>query len=129
MKDQRGFFPLKIGDKLVVVFVIVLSVIFAFSFFGKSASSKVLEIKADSAVYKKIPLNGQSLEVPVQSNEGHLIVEVQNDRVRVVDSTCKDHLCVKQGWIDRVGESIVCLPNRISVSIIGGASGIDSTTY
>lgn len=120
---------MKIGDKFIVAFVVVLSVIFGFSFFGEGSSSKVLEIKVDSAVYRKIPLDEQSIEIPVQSKEGHLVVQAQNGRVRVIESTCKDHLCVKQGWIDRVGESIVCLPNRISVSIIGGESGIDSTTY
>ncbi|MGC9125101.1 MAG: NusG domain II-containing protein, partial [Caldisericaceae bacterium] len=77
----------------------------------------------------EIPLSGESMTIPVQSAEGHLIVEVEGNRVRVSESTCKDHLCVKQGWIDRVGESITCLPNRISVSIVGGQSAIDSTTY
>ena len=39
-----------------------------------------------------------------------------------------DKLCVKQGEISKAGESIICLPNRIIVSVEGGEeSGIDAT--
>ncbi|MDK2793681.1 MAG: hypothetical protein PWP75_309, partial [Caldanaerobacter sp.] len=34
-------------------------------------------------------------------------------------------LCVKQGYISRVGEAIVCLPNRLVVEIKGGEKEIE----
>ncbi|PMQ02358.1 MAG: hypothetical protein CBR30_01515 [Dictyoglomus sp. NZ13-RE01] len=39
--------------------------------------------------------------------------------VRMIASPCPDKLCVKQGWIKKVGESIVCLPNRVVLRLEG----------
>ncbi len=41
-------------------------------------------------------------------------------------ASCKDRLCVKQGKIDKAGQSIVCLPNRIEVRIEGAKSEVDA---
>ena len=35
---------------------------------------------------------------------------------------CPDHLCVYQGKIHREGEWIICLPNRVAVTIEGGGA-------
>jgi hypothetical protein len=121
---------LKTGDKIaffLLAILILLAVVIRFS--TQKINSKAVEIRVDGKIYKDTALIGQSLELPVKSTEGKLTVQINNNKVRVIDSTCKDHLCVKQGWISRVGETIICLPNRISLTIIGGGSGIDSTTY
>ncbi|MGB9856637.1 MAG: NusG domain II-containing protein [Dictyoglomaceae bacterium] len=39
--------------------------------------------------------------------------------VRMVSSPCPDKLCIKQGWINKIGESIVCLPNRVVLRLEG----------
>ncbi|MFR4337598.1 MAG: NusG domain II-containing protein [Lachnospira pectinoschiza] len=47
----------------------------------------------------------------------------------MTDADCPDKLCVKTGMISKTGETIVCLPHRVVVEIIGAAaddSGVDS---
>ena len=36
------------------------------------------------------------------------------------EANCHDQLCVKQGRINKVGQSIVCLPNRVVITVISG---------
>lgn len=36
------------------------------------------------------------------------------------DADCRDKICIKQGKINATGGSIVCLPNKISVTVCGG---------
>ena len=46
----------------------------------------------------------------------------------MTDADCPDKLCVKTGRISKTGETIVCLPHRVVVEIIGAAaddSGVD----
>ena len=38
---------------------------------------------------------------------------------------CPDELCVRQGWIEYDGQSIICLPNKITVMVSGGDSLVD----
>ena len=33
---------------------------------------------------------------------------------------CPDQICVRQKAISKEGESIICLPNKVVVSIVGG---------
>ena len=54
-------------------------------------------------------------------------VNIRDGRVCVVAANCRDHICESQGWIEYDGESIICLPHRLVVSVSGGeASGMDA---
>ncbi|MEN2984045.1 MAG: NusG domain II-containing protein [Dictyoglomaceae bacterium] len=33
--------------------------------------------------------------------------------IKMISSPCPDKICIKQGWINKIGETIVCLPNRV----------------
>ena len=47
------------------------------------------------------------------TNELH----IEAGTVYLTEASCSDHLCVKQGVIQRAGESIVCLPNQVVVEL------------
>ncbi len=123
---------MKKGDKILIIVVLIILGISLFQILkpGK-AGNKIVIIRSDGKVIQQISLNtNKNSEFLVKSREGHLTVEIKNGKVRVVNSTCKDKLCVKEGWISKSGESIVCLPNRISISIIGrNDQPVDSVTY
>ncbi|MCR4612214.1 MAG: NusG domain II-containing protein [Lachnospiraceae bacterium] len=43
------------------------------------------------------------------------------------EAECPDHLCIKQGKINKKGQTIVCMPNRVVVSVTDDdESGYDS---
>ena len=42
------------------------------------------------------------------------------------DANCGDHTCIRTGAVSRAGESIICLPHRLEIRVIGGEdSGVD----
>ncbi len=47
-------------------------------------------------------------------------VTIKDGAVCISDAACPDRLCVNQGCISRCGQVIVCLPNRLTVSIEDG---------
>jgi len=50
--------------------------------------------------------------------EGHRnIVEISGGKVRMDSADCPEKLCVKQGWISREGETVVCLPHQVVVEV------------
>ena len=80
-------------------------------------------VTVDGAVVAVLPLS-EDAELTVGEGQGFLnVVEVENGRVRVSDADCPDRLCVRQGWIGYNGESIVCLPHKLTVAVRGGADG------
>ena len=50
---------------------------------------------------------------------GEMIIEIKDNKVRVKKEESPYHYCSIQGWVDRVGRPIVCLPNSVIVTIVG----------
>lgn len=77
-----------------------------------------------------ISINGEEYEIvsllddnnnyrkEIQGVNGLTVIEIRDQKVRVISSTCPDKLCIHSGWIDRPGQMLVCLPNRVVVKIV-----------
>ncbi len=46
-------------------------------------------------------------------------VMVEDGKAFVINSDCPDKVCERTGKISKSGESIICVPNRVSVEISG----------
>lgn len=57
--------------------------------------------------------------------DGHNKVVIADGEVWMEAADCPDRLCVAQGKISRSGQTIICLPNRVMVTIKGGKSEYD----
>ena len=58
-------------------------------------------------------------------NGGTNTIEIKDGKVRMLEALCPNHLCIHQGWIRFEGQSIVCLPNKVTVSVHGTGDGFD----
>ncbi|MBR5336852.1 MAG: NusG domain II-containing protein [Lachnospiraceae bacterium] len=57
------------------------------------------------------------------------ILTIKNGVASMVEAGCPDLLCVHQKDISLKGEQIVCLPNKVVVSVIdGGENPVDTVT-
>lgn len=56
-------------------------------------------------------------------NGGTNILTVSGGVAYMSDSNCPDHTCENTGRVRYVGEMIVCLPNRITVTVVGETDG------
>ena len=80
----------------------------------------VLPLSEDTAY----ALNSEDLGI---DGEGFAnIIAVENGRVCVKEANCPDRVCVRTGWIEYEGESIVCLPHKLVVTVRGGSTGPDA---
>lgn len=131
MGIPEGSLFLKKGDLLFLIIVLIGLVTFMLVRFANfSAEAKNVEVKVDGTTKLEVPLKQSTARIySVVSSEGSLSFIIDKERVYVLESTCKDKLCIKEGAISRVGESIICLPNRITISIVGEKNEVDSTTY
>ena len=54
------------------------------------------------------------------------ILVISGGEAWMSDASCPDHICVNSGKVSLEGQTIVCLPNKTIVSIVGGEdSGLD----
>ncbi len=59
-------------------------------------------------------------------NGGSNILVISGGQAWLSEANCPDLLCVRQGKILYTGQSIICLPNRLTVTVEGGeANDVD----
>jgi len=52
-------------------------------------------------------------------------VEIKDGKVSVMYADCPDKICVNHRAISKSGESIICLPNKVVISIEGEKTEVD----
>ena len=86
----------------------------------KGAAVQVLVGNEEFGLYSL----SEDQEIPV--GEGNIIA-ISGGEAFMKWADCPDKLCIHQGMISHTGESIACLPNRVTVRVRGGAaSDVDS---
>ena len=62
------------------------------------------------------------MDIPGGDGEFNRLV-IRDGKAFMETATCPDGICVSHRPISRVGESIVCLPHRVIVKVIGEGGG------
>lgn len=124
----------KLGDFIIVALLIILSFLplAIFTYQNKASADEdqsYVVISADGEIVHEMELkNDHTRETYEYIDEhGHENTIIREGQVvYMADANCTDLLCVQQGEITEVGETIVCLPNRVLVEITSDASSPDS---
>ena len=53
--------------------------------------------------------------------------EVKNGKIRITQASCPDKICEKTGFIGSSGQSLICVPNKITVAVVGSDESVDVT--
>ena len=85
-------------------------------------------VTVDGKTVAVLPLSEDTVYVwTAPKPEGNTnTVEVANGRVCVKEANCPDGICERSGWIEYAGESIVCLPHKLIVTVVGGEALTDA---
>lgn len=54
---------------------------------------------------------------------GYNTLVIEDGVAYLTEADCPDKLCVKQGKVSKAGETIVCLPHRIVIEVVGEGEG------
>lgn len=111
-------------DVIIIVVVIAVSIIgagvFAMTHKG-NYDKKYAEVYVQGKLYETIPLDSKAEKktFTVKTKLGTNLISAENGGVRIIDADCPDKICIKDGFKDKPGETIVCLPNKLVVEVKG----------
>lgn len=104
----------------------------ALLFFLRPAESNFLtaSIVLDGETIGTYDLTGltEPVTLTVDQADYPLTIRLEPVRVCIGESACPSQDCVHTGWISRAGEQIICLPNRLVISLTGGQQEFDAVT-
>ena len=109
---------------VIIIFMIIGGFIFNYFFFYQKGT--YVQIKVGGKEYQTVPLDiNQTIKIKNKNT-----IKIKNKEVYIIDSTCPDKLCQKQGIISKNGQQIICLPNQVTIKIIADQNNdIDTSTY
>lgn len=108
---------MKKNDWILIIFVAAVAGIFlAVLLLRPEEAVRQVEISVDGELYGRYDLN-EDQEISINKTNK---VQISEGTAKMTWAECPDQICVHHKEISRTGESIICLPNKIVVSIIGG---------
>jgi len=110
------------GDIVLIVGILLCSAVGFFSVHELGITGKHVVVDVDGKRVLEVPLDRDTVQT-VRGPLGDTVIVVEDGAVRVAASPCPLHYCERMGSIRHRGEIIVCVPNRIIVSIRGGGGG------
>ena len=114
----------RVADVILALSLLLLSLsVFLIMKFARSEGDFVT-VSINSEPVATYPLDKDG-EYPILG--GELTLTVKGGEAFVSSSSCADKSCMRSGKISHSGESIVCLPNRVSISVEGKAGDVDIT--
>jgi len=60
---------------------------------------------------------------------GTSIIEIEEGKIHFAASPCLGKQCIHSGWLQHAGEFAACLPNRISIAVLGEEPRFDSINF
>lgn len=80
-------------------------------------SGDVVEIRIDGTLYQTLSLQTDTtIEIPSQGGHRNQLT-IKDGYADMTSADCPDKLCVHQKKIAKNGETLVCLPNKVIVSV------------
>lgn len=95
-----------------------------------SPEAPIAELRQNGRLIKTVALdkNAPAYEFCVRSkNGGENIICIKDGKIYVASASCPDKICVSHGPA-RPGSPIICLPNRLSVTLCGRNKEIDAVS-
>lgn len=109
------------GDKILISAIVIISLLFYVIIYmtGSRDGDKYISVQVNGTEFKRLTFTSKndSYKYKLDTDGGLNIIEVKGDKVRMIEADCPDKLCVHQGYISKVGEVLVCIPNKVVVEI------------
>lgn len=128
LKDFAKNSLLRPWDGIIVVILLLLSfapvVVFSLTRSNNPTQEAVLSVDGQEIKSFDLSDQSQSYTYRYEDKDGdYNLIEVKGDRIRIKEADCGDQICVRRGWIDQSGETIVCLPHKLVIEIKSSDGG------
>ena len=122
-------------NDVILICVILIAGLLSFGGFHlyqmtKTKADSLVRVTVDGAVYGEYPLS-EDTEVVIEDGDGSFNkLVIKAGYADITEADCPDRICVNHLHVHYTGETIVCLPNKVVVEIVGGEENeIDGSTY
>ena len=103
-------------DIIVVASLLLLSLVTLLVINLTKKDGAFATVTVEGVTVGEFPLDKDGV---YELNGGTNTLTVKDGRAYMSYSDCPDHVCERTGKVKHVGETIVCLPNKVTVTVTG----------
>ena len=107
-------------DIIVIASLLLLSLVVLLIVDLTKKPGAYATVEIEGVVVAEYPLDKDGVYT---LNGGTNILTVKDGVAHMTYSNCPDHVCENTGKVKHVGETIVCLPNKLSITVTGESEG------
>lgn len=101
-------------DAVLILSLILISVIMLVAFSLLRGSGDHVQVELDGELVASYPLDRDG-EYPI--GEGNILA-IEDGEAYMKHADCPDKTCMRSRAISKRGQSIICLPNKVAVSVV-----------
>ncbi|MEG1847507.1 MAG: NusG domain II-containing protein [Lachnospiraceae bacterium] len=109
---------MKKSDGIIIAVIIgIACIVFLGMRIDRQPGDSVI-VSMDGEVIAEYPLD-RPLDIVLQSNQnrGHNHLVIADGEAKITAADCPDELCVQQKSISLLGESLICLPHKLVITV------------
>jgi hypothetical protein len=115
-------------DILIAVSIVLFGLYWLMMRDFNGTTEKTVVIYKDDVVIWALPIQKDRI-IQLEPFGVSMVVEIRDQKVRVLSSSCHQQICVRKGWTGQVHNPIICLPNKITINLTGADPEYDTITY
>jgi hypothetical protein len=116
------------ADIIVVACALLLLPYLYFKYWHRGSEGEEVRI-VDGNGHETVASLRENRQFKISGPVGTSIIEIRDGKVRFDSSPCRGQQCVHAGWLHFGGEFTACLPNRISVAVVGPELRYDTINF
>ena len=110
--------PLTTADLVLIVVLMLFAITSLFIVSYLQTQGETVQIFLNNQMKYQYKLN-KDKNLIIENQKDFIQIVVKDKKVWVDDSSCPAKICKKMGKISKTGQTIVCVPNKIFIQIIG----------
>lgn len=110
---------MKKNDIFLILVLLGVSLVCALAFFiyqSNTTQNGVAVVTVDGEVFGKYPLDVDT-RVKIGDGNDMNVLDISGGYASIIEASCPDKICVNHRAINKNGQTIVCLPNKVVVEV------------
>ena len=115
------------NDLIFIIGILAVVAMVAAVLFLLRGEGSAVRVEVDGTVMGTYPLSvDREVEIVTGENGEELnLLVIKDGKATISTATCPDGICAAHKPISREGESIICLPHKVIVTVVGGEEAPD----
>lgn len=110
---------MKKADFILIAVVIAVAGLMLFFLYGLNGNAgSYVQIEIDGKIVETMPLNTDITHKITTDNGGENTLVIKDGYAKMTAANCPDGICENHMKINRNGESIICLPHKLVITVV-----------